>query len=297
MHQIAAIIISPFCDNDCVFCGNHPRVDPEELLTIESLVNINIEHHLSYGARNIEISGADPGEYDNLPNLIRNLKAKGVESVRLSTNGFRCADPVWVDKLVTAGLDSVKIPLYGPTAVIHESVARKSGCFDAAVQALNLFKDRGIEIVINSLIMTQNREHLIDLYRLMLTITDWKHCFFSIPCLVGYSPSFYLPIKDLRHDCIPLIYFGSMTESFPIFTELPLCVFGFEYPFINRGGTPKQGLQQPPPQFRSHLEDVPSYRIKRKPLICADCRLANTCEGFFLNDLEQYGTGDLKPFV
>lgn len=297
MPRRAAIILSPFCDNDCIFCKNQPRCSAEELMAQERLVHENIAFHLGCGVLDIEISGADPGEYDALPELIQELKEGGVQAVCLSTNGFRCADQAWVHALVEAGLDTVKIPLYGSTATVHEQVARKPGCFRAAVRALEHFKSLGANIKINSLIVRQNRENLIELYRLMLTFTDWENCFFSVPCLSNNEKSFYIPIKDLHLDTIPLIYYGMMNDTPPIFSEIPFCVFDFEYPFIHQGGPPSQGLQQPPKPYRSHIKDIPTYRLKMKPSMCKQCLLHENCDGFFSNDLNRYGTGDLHPFI
>lgn len=296
MTPNAAIILSPFCDNDCIFCGNRPRCSHQELSIQENLIYRNVAHHLSRGVREIEISGGDPGEYHALPDLVRYLKDSGFSTVRLSTNGCRCADAGWVNALVDAGLDAVKIPLYGATATVHEQVARKPGCFRSAVRALENFRDRGAGIAINTLIVQQNRKGLIDLHRLMLSFTDWRRCVFSVPCLIRNGESFYIPIRELHRDCIPLIYVGAMNDTPPIFSELPLCVFGFHYPFIRQGRPPRQGIQQPPPEYRSHVRDVPTYRLKQKPFMCAACLVNTTCDGFFQNDLDRYGTGGLQPF-
>lgn len=296
-YDRAALIISPFCDNDCIFCGNHPRCSDEELANIEAAIYGNLNFHLLNGATDFEISGGDPGEYDRLPELIAELKRNGAQVIRLSTNGYRCSDPEWLQSLVDAGLNEIKIPLYGSRPEIHQRVARKSGSFKAATRALELSIERGIGISINTLIVRQNSEDLINLHRLMLQFTEWRRCHFSIPCLSGVQNDFYIPIKDLRYDCVPLIYSGVMNETPPVFTELPLCVFGFDYPFINKGGPPRQGLQQPPEPYRSQLEDIPTYRLKQKPLMCADCRMNSVCQGFFKNDLERFGAGDLQPFL
>lgn len=296
MPDKAAIILSPFCDNDCCFCAGRARCSADEIQQQVTLALRNADHHIAHGVRKIEISGGDPGECESLPVVIRYLKANGIQHVQLSTNGVRCADPAWAAALIDAGLDSVKIPLYGSTARIHEQVSRKPGCFDAAINALSFFRSRAIDISINSLITQENREDLINLYRLMLTFTSWQNCIFSVPCLSLLETSFYLPIHALHTDCIPLIYFGGMNETPVRFTELPLCTFGFEYSHIIHGSPPSQGLQQPPARFRSHLKDVPSYRLKEKPSMCATCRLNHKCDGFFTNDLHRYGTGHLKPF-
>ena len=297
MSRSGAIILNPFCDNACVFCGNRERAAPDQMREQEELARKNVEHHLARGIRNIEISGGDPGEFDRLPELIRDMKRMGVNHVRLSTNGCRCSDPAWADALVDAGLDAVKIPLYGSTAAVHEQVARKPGAYDQTLRAMEHFKRRGVPLSIHVLVVRPNRENLLDLYRLMLTFTDWRRCGFGVPCLAGDGGNFYVPIKDLQPDLVPLVYYGAGRGAPPVFFELPQCVLGFPYPHILRGGPPSQGLQQPPEAYRSDVEDVPTYRLKSKPPMCRSCARSDVCDGFFTNDLRRYGTGSLVPFA
>ena len=297
MERMAALIISPYCDNNCVFCGSQPPISDHELNKLESELEQNIEYHLNAGFKNIELSGCDPGEYKAIHKLVKRLKDKGFKYVLLSTNGNRFSDYELAKKLVEKGLDAVKIPLYGSTADIHESVTRKKKSFEQAVNALKNFKNLGIQVKINSLIVQQNKLDLFNLFNLMLNFTGWKNCIFSIPCLSQFSSptNFYLPIKDLKEYITPLIHYGLINKKFPLFAEIPFCSIGFYYPYLCKSSVPPRGLQQPPDMYKSDKKDIPNYRLKKKLEMCKGCSVADKCDGFFVNDADKYGTGDLKP--
>jgi hypothetical protein len=256
-----------------------------------------MEYHLTSGFKRIELSGCDPGEYKAVYKLVKRLKDKGFEYVLLSTNGNRFSDQEFARELVENGLDAVKIPLYGSNAEIHDSVTRKKKSFNQAITALENFKNLGIQVKINSLITQQNKLDLIDLFNLMTSIADWKDCVFSVPCLTQFSDaiSFYLPLKDLKEYLTPLIYYGMINEKFPLFAEIPFCSIGFRYPYICKSSVPPRGLQQPPDKFKSAQKDIPNYRVKKKLEMCKECSVIDKCDGFFVNDLDRYGPGDLKP--
>jgi len=297
MQNIAALIISPYCDNNCLFCGSSPQISDIEIKKLESDLEQNITYHLNAGFKRIELSGCDPGEYRDINNLLKYLKEKGFEYIFLSTNGNRFSDYELAKELVLNGLDAVKIPLYGSTAEIHDSVTRKKNSFNQAVNAIKNFKKLGIDVKINSLIMKHNKFDLINLFKLMSGFTQWKNCFFSVPCLSQFSmpESFYLPIKELNEYILPLIYYGMINEIFPQFTEIPLCSIGFNYPYILKSGIPPRGIQQPPEHFKSDQKDIPNYRVKKKIEMCKKCSVEDKCDGFFANDVDRYGSGDLKP--
>ena len=293
MERISAIIISPSCDNDCVFCRKFPPVNEVELKQQESLARENLDYHLKQGCTRLEISGGDPGEYRSIHNLVGEAKRKGMEFVQLSTNGVRLADPDLARQLAEAGLNAVRIPLYGSYAETHESVTRKKGSFEAAVQSLTNFVRLGLEVKVHCLVMQQNSRDLLNLFQLALRFADWRRISFSVPCFINAPDQYYIPVKDLREHVLPLVYYGTIRQTFARFKEIPMCVFGFDYPWLEHSGPPRMGLQQP--RFRSPIEDMPTYRLKKKFDMCCECRVEPKCDGFFVNDVERYGTGDLKP--
>ena len=39
---------------------------------------------------------------------------------------------------------------------------------------------------------------------------------------------------------------------------------------------------------------LPASRLKKKAEICKKCKASSSCDGFFVNDIVKFGTGELK---
>jgi MoaA/NifB/PqqE/SkfB family radical SAM enzyme len=154
----------------------------------------------------------------------------------------------------------------------------------------------GINIQVSCLIMQQNKEDLIGIIELVrsLGITDF---YFSIPCIAKKDIPYYIPLKNLGK-YVKLAYNYSNKIGYPVtFMEIPFCVFeAYDDNIKNSCRPPNLGKYcQPPPQFRSKVKNMPSYRIKEKTKICQECLCNKICDGFFKNDIKKFGLGDLSP--
>jgi MoaA/NifB/PqqE/SkfB family radical SAM enzyme len=300
--DLGGIILSPSCCNCCVFCGGHEKVYELRLQQQEELVQKNLADLRSRGIEKISISGSDPVEYDEITDLVKQIKKTGFKYVRLATHGRRLSDESFLDELIEAGIDSLKIPLYGPNAEVHDSVTGAKGSFDETLKGIKgvLAKSKGIQIQISCLIVKQNKDHLTDLIDLIygLGITDF---YFSIPCLMEENDfSYYIPLKELGQ-YVKRAYAHSLKIGLDMyFMEIPFCVFGEtdRHRIRNNTRPPDLGKYcQPPKQSQTQVKDLPAYRVKTKPAMCGTCKCADFCDGFFVNDIKRFGTGDLKPIT
>ncbi|MCK5260020.1 MAG: hypothetical protein KAJ70_03070 [Candidatus Omnitrophica bacterium] len=153
-----------------------------------------------------------------------------------------------------------------------------------------------INIRISCLIVQQNKEDLSNIIDLVNSL-GIKEFTFSIPCIPHEYGSHYIPIKDLRYP-IKKVEEHAAKIKFPlIFVEIPFCVFGESKSRIdNKCGPPNLGKHcQPTERYKTHIKDMPSYRLKKKAPMCDDCKAFYICDGFFVKDIDKFGTGDLKP--
>jgi len=300
-QKFGGIILNPLCSNRCVFCGNIPiKTSDVEIKQQKIKVYKNLIDLKNQGIKKIEISGGDPLEYDEIVLLIKHIKKMGFEFVQLSTNGVRLSNESFLNKLASSGVDKLRIPLYGSNAEVHDSVTRTKGSFDATFNGIKrlLEKSSNIEIQISCLIVNQNKDNLIELVDLVkgLGITDF---YFSIPCVAYNDYSFYIPSKNLGPYAKDVFNYGLKINYNIQFMEIPYCVFGRIDESINNScGPPNLGKHcQPSEKFRTSIKDLPSYRIKRKVDMCNSCKASSFCDGFFVNDIDKFGVGDLKPIL
>jgi len=298
------IILNPGCALSCVFCGGLKK--PAELEIKEQAIRAykNLENLKEKGYKRISISGSDPIEYKYITELIRYIKEEaGFEWVQLSTHGVRLADSSFLRKLILSGVDELRMPLYGSTAKIHDSVTQKRGSFNKIITGIkNLLKRTNrIQILISCLILKQNKNDLLNIVNLVDRL-GIKYFYFSIPCLTAnlsqnYS-SFYIPFKDLVPYARKLYNYALKINNKIFFLEIPFCIFGVFNPenIRNTSLPPDLGKYcQPPKPYKTSVPDLPSYRLKKKIKMCEHCKALSQCDGFFCNDIDRYGTGKLKP--
>lgn len=297
--DIGAIILNTGCSQRCVFCGSRPKIKGLALKIEEIKVYKNILYLKKEGIKKIEISGSDPIEYNKIIELIRYLKDEGFEFVQLSTHGTKLSNPSFLNKLISSGVDKLRIPIYGSKANIHDSITQTPGSFNRVIKGIKLLKKKSnIDIQISCLIVQQNKDDLINIVNLVVNELKVDDFYFSIPCIVKGDSSFYIPIKDIV-PYVRKLYNYILKNNYRIkFLEIPFCVFGkFDTIHINNTISPPNlgKYNQPPPLVKTSIPNLPSYRLKKKISLCKNCIAFNYCDGFFANDIDKFGTGNLKP--
>jgi MoaA/NifB/PqqE/SkfB family radical SAM enzyme len=294
------IIISPGCELNCLFCSGH-RIRPniQELKKQEVAVFKNLQDFKLAGIKKIVISGSDPIEYGHIGELMEYIKNQGFEKINLSTHGASLFDPNFSKKIIKSGIDEIRLPIYGSNPKIHEAMTRTPGSFKKLISAIKNLKKQGpnISIQISCLIFNNNKN---DLLKIIDFVDDLgiKNFYFSIPCIEENDYSFYVPLKDLAEYLIPAYRYGLKINKEIKFLEIPFCVFkDFNLNNINNTiGPPNLGrYNQPPKSVRTSIPDLPSYRLKKKTIMCQKCKANKYCDGFFVNDIDKFGTGNLKP--
>ncbi len=293
--------MNPGCGLFCVFCGGKKKVTDKELREQEINAFKNLQDFKREGIEKIAISGSDPIEYEKITELIKYIKEQGFQSVHLSAHGSKLADSSFLDKFVKSGINELRMPIYGSNAKIHDSVTRTPGSFKKIITGTKklLRKAPEIKIQISCLIMEQNKKDLLNVVDLIngLGIKDF---YFSIPCLVELAEkdySFYIPFKDLPPYLRKLHKYALKVNQNVGFIEIPFCVFGeLNLKNIdNQCYPPNLGkYNQPPEKVRTSIPNLPSYRLKKKVNICKGCRASRYCDGFFVNDIDKFGTGKLQ---
>ncbi len=291
--------MNPGCTLNCVFCGGKQKVNNDEIKKQEILAYKNILDFKKENLKRIEISGSDPLEYDKIAELIYYLRKNGFDFVQLSTNGVKLSDKRTLDKIISSGVSKLRVPIYGSNAKVHDSVTRNPGSFDKIVSGIeNLIKKSPkTEIQVSCLVMKQNKN---DLYNIVDFVNGMgiKEFYFSVPGLVRESEDFYIPFKDLGFYVKKLYKYALKINKKIFFLEIPFCVFGEFNPeniknFLSF--PPNLGkYNQPPKIYRTSTPDLPSYRVKRKIEMCNGCKAFDRCDGFFVNDIDKFGTGKIK---
>ncbi|MHB8840904.1 MAG: radical SAM protein [Candidatus Aquicultor sp.] len=176
-----ALEITRRCNLKCVHCRSssekdiigHPDYSTEEALRI-------IDDIASYAKPVVVLSGGEPLMRDDVFEIARYGTEKGLR-LSLATNGTLVTEDV-CRRIKESGIRIVALSLDGPTAEVHDDFRNQKGAFEGVVNATRLFREHGIEFIINSSFTRRNQEQIPNVYRLAkeLGATAW-YMFMVIP--------------------------------------------------------------------------------------------------------------------
>jgi len=296
------------CLNTCVFCPGLGRNVSSEEKWNTFITEFN--HHKNNGIKDIELSG-EPGEYDRIVDVVRHLKQNNIDNVLMSTHGRTLKDSSFVKQLKEAGLDSVKIPIYGSIDSIHNRVCQvensPGNAFEDSIQGIINCIENDIHVKISTMITQYNKDDINNIISLMMKITNNKIYFFTVGIIcisklnTEYTRDWFFPIKDMGEYVRKIIKNyrdKEYTFNFKI-TDIPYCVpRGYCNLMINLNTYPNLGMHKVSEELKSTVSDsVPHYRIKSYFEECDKCCLKDKCGGVYKNELEMFGVEGLKAII
>ena len=171
------------CNIKCVFCYYRDSLNAPNRRYNE------IIHDLLYARRHgisvVDFSGGEPTVHPDLPKLISEAKALGMEKVCIISNGVRLSNREYLKTLKDAGLDEILFSLHGSNEETHDSITMVSGSFKKISEAMANAASEGLSIRSNTVVNRVNYKDLTNICKLLLkfkpvqvnfiTINDW--CF------------------------------------------------------------------------------------------------------------------------
>ncbi|UCH36258.1 MAG: radical SAM protein [Armatimonadota bacterium] len=166
--RIVAWEITGRCDLACKHCraAATAEADPQELTPDEALAVV--EQLAEAGTRLLILTGGDPLLRPDWPDLAARATAAGIR-VTMAPNGLH-VDAEVAARMRECGIERAAISLDFPTAELHDEFRGVPGAFDAAVRALRLLREAGVECQVNTTISALNVNHLDALIDLALEL-------------------------------------------------------------------------------------------------------------------------------
>ncbi|MEM2116102.1 MAG: radical SAM protein [Candidatus Woesearchaeota archaeon] len=296
---IAAVILySAGCMLDCVFCKtisqNSESVNfdikrKQAISELEKLENISKTHKI----RILEISGNDPCEYEELADLVKIIKERyNPVEIQLSTHGLKFTNFEFLKKVINAGVNAFKIPLYGASPEIHDAVVQHSGAFGELILVLKYLKEiyqenPKIKIRINTAIVKENQDNIDMLIYFIKKLNFISEYYLHFAGFVPKKESFLEHTPNIDKLRLRFPYFLKLAEKLNInltLLDIPKCIFNYELPnervrFIN----PPIGAYY---HFSLKDKELPIYLQKTKPEQCNSCIYFSECPGFYKTYIE-----------
>ena len=102
------MVLTDLCTFRCPYCRGL-REDCRGSVSMETAKKVIDLWTENGGLRELRLTGGEPTVWKGLPELVRYAKAKGVQSIGISTNGY--SDMSLYDELIEAGIDDFSISL------------------------------------------------------------------------------------------------------------------------------------------------------------------------------------------
>ena len=167
-NLVVTIEVPSPCDNRCIFCAPAELLADEELLprtTVMAEANRVLEElaPLIADASRVDVSlaGRDALNSDSILPLLDLLRSeRKIDRITVVSPGTKLVDREFVARLRDRSLDCVNFTILGPDAAVHDAVTGRNGAFDDLVKSVQNLKEAGILFEFNSVVVTQNIEHL-----------------------------------------------------------------------------------------------------------------------------------------
>ncbi len=159
--------ITSRCPYRCKHCCS--RAGPTETETHLTLGEIKemVDQAFKLGIEVFELSGGEPTVLDRqfLLALLDYASQKGLLTV-LNTNGFKLTSE-YATELARAGLNKMKLSLYGVFPETNDEFTGFHGSFEKTVNGIKAAKTVGIEVGVHCVITPRNLDEMLNLPRLL----------------------------------------------------------------------------------------------------------------------------------
>jgi heme b synthase len=169
------------CNLRCVHCRSsseeeargHPDFSFDEAVRV-------LDDISSYAKPVVVLSGGEPLVRKDVFDIALYGTGKGLRMC-LATNGVLVTDEV-CGRIRESGIRICSLSLDGSNSEVHDDFRNQKGAFQGVMNAARLFREHGIEFIINSSFTKRNRDEIPKVYRLAkeLGATAW-YMFMIVP--------------------------------------------------------------------------------------------------------------------
>ncbi len=169
------------CNLKCIHCRSSSETVVKEHpdFSIEEAYRI-IDDISSYAKPVVVLSGGEPLLRRDVFDIARYGTGKGLRMC-LATNGILVTEKKCA-QIKDSGIRIVSLSLDGSKSLIHDDFRKQAGAFKGTIRAAELFRNHGIEFIINSSFTKRNQNEIKNVYKLAkeLGATAW-YMFMIVP--------------------------------------------------------------------------------------------------------------------
>ncbi|MFH1724378.1 MAG: radical SAM protein [Elusimicrobiota bacterium] len=301
LEQTRCLDISPSnaCNARCLFCSQDDgdremgRLDPAATAR-------HIYWAFRNGYRRLGLSGGEPTLLPELPRLIRFARKVGFHSIRLQTNGIRLADASYAQRLVEAGLSTVRFSVHGHEAGLHDGLVGIPGAFKSALSAIGNMRRLRCRLGLNIVLNADNHAFLPEFFELFLRRLEITNFMVIYPLYDGNMGREADRMGFRLSEALP-----SLEKAFRLFEEeglepplllhfTPCLLPGYESRML---GWYRFEARVVEPDGRGKDLDEAVRSRKLRPSSCEGCAYRPRCPGVDRGYLDRYGAAEFRPLA
>jgi MoaA/NifB/PqqE/SkfB family radical SAM enzyme len=293
------------CNLKCIFCSGEFNRFKHKTLTSDdskSLKSDLLYVRKHYNQKKLVIGGGEPLECAGVIDLVKYAERNGYEQIGLQTNGVRLADLRFAREIIKAGVNLVRMPIYGHNAEINDLITGTKGSFRGAIKAMrNLKLFPNVKVDIHTVMLKQNYLYAKDIYNLVVNDLKFVQLDFNQVLPRNMNQEDYIKVCPTYSDLKQIIKKRKMPNA--IF-NLPICLFDKvnadrfileKTNLINQEEYEAVGISHEGISFRDEQKGWRSAERPTKPSKCKECKAFMFCQGAPILYLDIYGDKELSP--
>lgn len=302
------------CNAKCPFCFNPPDASAqlERGLPFSELAERMYVGHRD-GYRAIKFIGGEVTIREDLPKILSLARRIGYQSIQITTNGIRLADPDYARLLVSSGANAFRFSIHGPTPEIHDQLVLVPGALEKIVKAVGVLKPMGVRLGINYVLNQVNYRSFPETCRYFFSELDIQDLIVYFLRYQGFGalPENKERLKLRMSEAAPFVLEAFRVlraeghVQMPTLIHFPPCALpALEEHMLDWTRDPQACGQGNTEADHLVLPDGSEGRIHEvsnsgKTLLpaCSRCVHALRCLGVEKNYLDIYGASEFKPLL
>ncbi len=271
------VSVKTSCSNKCIFCSRTHH--PENIESSHQILLSELQSHHPRNYNRVEIGSDEPLNYVYITDLLSHIKGRGFHNICIQTTGRKLNDIYFLSELIHSGANEFRVPLYGTTAAIHDSITQIKGSFSETLQGLENLVKRRIKFALHTLILKQNLENLNDLQRFCHSKFNKKITYGLLHPDSEKATEYYQCAPKLT--AIP----SEIIENVDLFL-----------PCIHHKDDKQRALDK---EYTKRIGSASNkLRMKKHKIsTCKSCVHFKSCEGYYLPYFAMYGTAEFQPIT
>lgn len=302
------IHISYSCNNKCIFCSEHDRLQcfMDHEININDLLNL-LEAKRREGYNHVNFTGGEPTLYNDFEKLLKTTKDLGYK-IYIGSNGSFWEEQKNCDRFLPL-IDEASLSLHGSNSRVHDEHTQNMGSFEKIISAFKNINDyinlsgQPLYFLCNSVITNKNVDDYGNILNLLVGFKNLNQVLVSNIAPEGSAFDVYkdlaVPYTEFR-DKVPLwIQLANEKNIIIRFFGLPLCVLGESSIYANDLNWDERvtfELGKDGEAISLKEKETRLDRNREKIVECKGCTYFKLCGGIFSRYLEIFGPQEIINF-